>query len=428
MKHLLLIPCLLLIAAAPLLSCSDDDEKENELPQNQEQNAYEKEETVVDMIPKKNPIKLTDAQKSYVNAVNDFSFKLFKETYDKKKSQVLSPLSVSFVLGMLNDGAEGETAQQIMDAMGFKDADKTAVNEFCANLIENAPKVDPNVKLNIANAIFVNAAENVQLKSGFAQDMQNYYKAAAQSLDFSSPSAVGTINKWCADQTENTITKILDKTKPDELLYLLNAIYFKATWTDRFNPKHTKEETFTKENGTQITKPMMFRNAMILWTHLKNFSCVCLPYSSGAFQMFLMLPDRDVTVSQMLSNLDTETFKMIKADMYPYSITVKIPRFTTSADINLIDHLKNMGITKAFTTEAEFPNITDKNLFVNLFKQAAKIEVNEEGTKVAAVTVAGGYDSANEPPSDFIADRPFAYLIQESTSGTILFMGSYMGD
>ncbi len=416
---LFFIPCFLLVAAS-FIACSDKEDNDNN-------DAYKSEKTLVDMIPKKTPIKLTDVQKTYVKANNNFSFELFRQTCEKNKSSVLSPLSVTYVLGMLNDGAEGTTAWQIMKVLGFEGADKTAVNEFCANLIENAPKVDPNVRLNLANAIFLNASRGIHLLPDYQQDMKRYYHAEAQSLEFADPSAVKTINQWCDRQTNGMISKILNETDPDMLICLLNAIYFKATWTDKFNPEHTTDQTFTKEDGTTLKLPLMHRHANVMWAHYNNFTSICLPYSSGAFQMYLFLPDEYVTTKQVLDNLNADSFEQMKVEMYPKSTDVRIPRFTTTVDdLDLKKSLKKMGVIDAFTTDAQFPYITSQNVYVSLIKQVAKIIVNEEGTEAAAVTVAKEYETGES--TDFIANRPFVYLIQEATSGAIFFIGTYMGD
>lgn len=199
------------------------------------------------------------------------------------------------------------------------------------------------------------------------------------------------------------ISKILDETDPDMLICLLNTICFKATWTYKFNPEHTTDQTFTKEDGTTLKLPLMHRHANVMWAHYNNFTSICLPYSSGAFQMFLFLPDEYVTTKQVLDKLNADSFEQMKVEMYPKNTDVRIPRFTTTVnDLDLKKSLKKMGVIDAFTTDAQFPYITNQNVYVSLIKQAAKIIVNEEGTEAAAVTVAG--DTATGESTDFIAN------------------------
>lgn len=402
----------------------------------------DKEETIVDLIPEKKPIQLNEEQKSFVDACNDFTFNLFRQSNDVSKSRILSPMSVAYVLGMLNDGAEGETSVQIMDALGFHGADKNAVNEFCRKLIEEAPEVDPNVKLNIANALFVN--QGIHLLEPFKKDMKDYYHATAETLNFSSPDAAGTINLWCSKQTDGMINKILDETDPDELLYILNAIYFKATWTDRFNPDNAKTTAFEREDGSIITKEMMNQTvrAMLFAPGTQpheegeqqspdyKYGALCLPYSSGAFCMYILLPYEGTTTAEVINGLTADSFRKMKEQMRSRQVDVRIPRFTTKFDFNLIPQLRQLGITDAFTCNAEFPGITSQSIYVSMMKQSAAIEVNEEGTKAAAVTIAGAKTTSagEETTVPFWTIRPFVYVIQETTSGAIFFVGTYMGD
>lgn len=438
MKHLSFISCAFFCTIAFASCHKDEDEPQWNIGPFDEQ----KEETYVDLIPEKKPIQLTAEQKSYAEACNDFSFDLFRQSNNETKSRILSPLSVAYVLGMLNDGAEGETADQIMNALGFKEADKTAVNEFCRKLIEEAPKADPNVQLNIANALFVN--QGINLLETYKKDLDEYYHATAQSLNFGSPEAVNVINGWCSKQTEGMINKILDKTEPDILLCLLNAIYFKATWTDRFNPDNAKATAFENEDGSTVTKQMMNQKVrtMLFSPSLPstdaqeqtdqeyNFGALCLPYSSGAFCMYILLPKEGTTTAEVINSLTAESFANMKKQMRSRLVDVRIPRFTTKFDIDLIPQLKQLGIADAFSGKAQFPYITGQNIYVSKMKQSAAIEVNEEGTKAAAVTVAEmKVTSAGEDTLvPFWTIRPFVYVIQETTSGAILFVGTYMGD
>ena len=414
MKKTLFIIGFLLIGT-PIFSCKDDGT-----------DSEEGMKKTVNMIPEKKPVQLTDAQKTYVNACNDFTFNLFRQTNGIKESRILSPLSVVYVLGMLNDGADGETSREIMDVLGFKDADRTTVNEFCANLIENVPKVDPNVRLNIANALFVN--KNITLLPSYVQDMKNYYQATVQPLDFSSSSAVSTVNNWCANQTDGLISEIIQETSPSALSCILNAICFKASWTDHFDPDQTTNGTFTKADGSAVNLPMMHRLANANITETENFKILCLPYSNWAFVMFVLLPNEGVTTDQIVENLTAETFDTVKKQIEPHKVEISMPRFTSSLNIDLSDRLTKTGIRKAFTDEAEFPFITPRNMRIDKIIQAAKIEVDEQGTKTSVVTVERSVSEYENTPREFHADHPFVYVIQELTSGAVFFVGTYMGD
>ncbi len=408
-----------LFCAASLLSCNDDSA---------EKSSYTYEETIVDLIPQKTPIKLSETQKSLVNSCNDFSFNFFRSSNASAASKVLSPLSVSYILGMLNDGADGATADEITNLLGFSQTDKTIINEFYANMIENAPKVDPNVKISISNGIFVN--ENHQLHKKYLEDMQKYYNAAVQYVDFSSPSATQTINGWAGRLTDGRISEVEGMFGQAFRTCWLNITSFNATWTDQFDPKDTKVTEFQKLNGETTAVPMMRRKALCLYDENPLYSTVCLPYSSGAFSMYILLPQDSVNIGEVIRTLNTTTWNdMLRqmAERKGTMLDLSIPRFTSSFQADLTDMLKSMGMRKAFEADAEFPFMSAEKMSVSKIKQMSTIEVDEQGTKTATVSVAEALYSATEA-IPFHAARPFIYLIQENTSGAIFFVGTYMGD
>lgn len=433
MKNKILVATLVSMAYA-FFSCSDNDKEE-----------FPDGVTYVKMIPKQVPVRLTEEQKDYVKANNEFAFNLFKQTNGQKGSRIISPLGVAYMLGMLNAGADGSTATEIQEVMGIQDADKTSVNNYFSSLYTNLPKVDPNVELNIANALFVD--KSIKILPSFEKNMTTSYGAVVQQLDFASPSAIATINKWCEKQSKGEVDRIMDETDSNALACLLNAVFFKASWTDKFNSDDTRDEPFTREDGTTASLPMMNRHAKVLYSKASNYSAICLPYSSGAFNMYVLLPDEGVSVDDVVSSLNTQGWQKQKdqmtnmvEDVYVDEdgqeftteigryIYIKIPRFTTAFNADVTIPLQNLGIRKAFTEKAEFPFIAEQKLPLAAVRQLTRIVVDEEGTKTAAVAASDIVTEAFTAPLTFYANRPFLYLIQENTSGIILFAGTYMGD
>lgn len=203
----------------------------------------------VNMYQEVKPVRLTAEQTVFANDNNGFTLNFFQSLNGKMKNRsiVCSPLSITYVLSMVNDGATGTTEQELEQTLGFHKGGIQAVNDYCKNLIDNLPHVDEKVQLNIANAIFVN--DKYQLKKLFQQDMTNYYDAKAEALDFSSPSTLDRINGWCDEKTRGMIPTILERVDPRTVSYLLNAIYFKAEWASMFEKNETREETFTTPDG-----------------------------------------------------------------------------------------------------------------------------------------------------------------------------------
>ena len=181
---------------------------------------------VVYMLPEKKPIQLSAEQKQMRDNNNEFAWRLFQTMQEQKGevSTVLSPISVTYMLGMLNAGAAGTTRDEITATLGFG-SDPTAVNEFCKKMIEGAPNVDPAATVKIANCINVNSAKGLSLLKQYVNDMKNYYSAQVEDLDFTKSSTLEKINKWCSKNTDGMIPSILDELNPNAAMCLLNAIY-----------------------------------------------------------------------------------------------------------------------------------------------------------------------------------------------------------
>lgn len=397
----------------------------------------------VNMYQEVKPVRLTAEQTVFANDNNAFTLNFFQSLNGKMKNRsiVCSPLSITYVLSMVNDGATGITEQELEQTLGFHAGGIQAVNDYCKNLIDNLPHVDEKVQLNIANAIFVN--DKYQLKKQFQQDMANYYDAKAEALDFSSPSTLDRINGWCDEKTRGMIPTILERVDPRTVSYLLNAIYFKAEWASMFEKNETREEVFTTPDG-ETRVPLMHQNVYMNYLRNDQYAAVSIPYGNGQWMMTVMLPEDGKTTDDVISSLaasgwSTDFLKNPLREARRYAVDLKLPRFETAFDTDdaggLIELLKGMGIRRAFDgNSAEIPNMCENgNLYISMMKQKAKIKVNEEGSEAAAVTIAGlNFSSAvadtQEPPkATFHANRPFVYLIHEQSSGVILFVGKFMG-
>ena len=397
----------------------------------------------VNMYQEVKPVLLTAEQTVFANDNNGFTLNFFQSLNGKMKNRsiVCSPLSITYVLSMVNDGATGTTEQELERTLGFHKGGIQAVNDYCKNLIDNLPHVDEKVQLNIANAIFVN--DKYQLKKLFQQDMANYYDAKAEALDFSSPLTLDRINGWCDEKTRGMIPTILERVDPRTVSYLLNAIYFKAEWASMFEKNETREETFTTPDG-ETRVPLMHQNVYMNYLRNDQYAAVSIPYGNGQWMMTVMLPEDGKTTDDVISSLaasgwSTDFLKNPLREARRYAVDLKLPRFETAFDTDdaggLIELLKGMGIRRAFDgNSAEIPNMCENgNLYISMMKQKAKIKVNEEGSEAAAVTIAAvNFTSAvadtQEPPkATFHANHPFVYVIHEQSSGVILFVGKFMG-
>lgn len=431
---------LMLLAMGLLMACgSENDVEQTPEKPNPEVNPDDPlpderdDSTVVDMLPQTRTIELTQEQRVFAKKNNDFTFNLYRaiRAAQQEKSIIASPLSVTYVMGMLNDGAAGKTAEEITNVLGFGTGDKTAINAYCQALIQQAPLADPSVIIKIANIVAAN--KDVVLEDSYTKDLKDYYEAEVASLDFDEATSLNYLNGWCNDKTDGMIPKIIEQLDSSIKLVLMNAIFFKATWTEKFDKNDTKEEAFTKSDGSTTSLPMMHRNAMMQYQDHGLFSTVCLPFGSGdKYRMYVLLPSEGKTVDDVINALTNDYWETHRP-MGHSIVDLKLPRFKTNSDVPLNDLISQLGAPSMFDSlNAEFPDISQnyKNLYVNLMKQKAAIEVTEEGTKTSAVTVAmmAASDLGPEDTANFHANRPFVYLIQEWDTQAIFFIGTYMGD
>ncbi|MBQ7419429.1 MAG: serpin family protein [Prevotella sp.] len=412
-----------------------------------EEEPFEEAKAPINMMSESQPIELTQEQSVLVCDNNKFTLNFLKTVNEKDlsgKSFIYSPLSITYVLGMVNEAATGTTEKELEQTLGFHEGGIQAVNDYCKKLIDGLPKVDPKVTLNIANAIFLN--KEYTLMDQFQEKMKTYYDAKAETLDFQAPGTLNHINNWCNENTNGMIPTILDKVDPGMVSYLLNAIYFKADWASKFDVKNTKTETFTTESGT-TQLPLMHQNVLISYLKTDTYSAVIIPYGSGLWNMTVLLPAEGKTTDDVIreiaesSVLNNRGWCGTGGDTFQgYEVDLKLPRYETDSDTNtlgdgLIGVLKTMGIRLAFDSHfAEIPNMTGNPVYIAMMRQKAKIKVNEDGSEAAAVTAAGIYaTSANGsstytyPKARFHANRPFVYVIREASSGVILFVGKFTG-
>ena len=424
---------LLLLFPTLLIGCGSGNDNEPQLVSPQEEEAVLPGENST---PEVVPFSLTDTQRNAVMRSNDFAFNLHRMINANEewndKSYVVSPMSLAFVLSMLNDGAVGNTSQQLMQLLGIPTNDKAAYQELCKLLIEQLPKTDEQVQMRLAD--LVAADKSVTMHDAYCKGVRDSYHAEVATLNFGTVEATSYVNDWCKEQTEGMIPKIVDNLRG--VLAVLNAVYFKAVWSGKFDAKETTDENFTLEDGTQVSLPMMHREDYAYYYHGDIFTTLGLPYGSGQhWMMYVLLPNEGKTVADVAGALSAEKWETIaeKVKSMGMSVDVKLPRFRVESEFELNDVLKQMGATAMFEPHGEFPLITQQalDLYVTMVKQKAAVEVTEEGTEAAAVTIALITTAAGPDAEPFVmkfhAKKPFLFLIQESTSSAIPFMGIFRG-
>ena len=376
---------------------------------------------------------LSDAQHEMVNNNNSFAFSLYNKTMGMN-SRVVSPLSVTYLMSMLANGADGETQKQILATLGWagegiQQPSLQDINDYSRMLIEKTERLDKAVTVEIANYVAVN--KEFKLNSKFQKSVEREYKAGVESLNFTSPSTLKRINDWCNDRTHGMIPSIINELDPDAVSYLMNAIYFNGTWKDKFSKEETKQEMFRGYTRDIQYVDMMHRHGEYFYADGDGYSAVSIPYGNGAFRMTVILPSEGSFLRDVMASMDGGKFQALQRSMEKCNVDLKIPRFTTEVDLPLNDIISALGAPLIFSSQADFSQFARGDFYVSKMFQKAKIEVSEEGTKAAAVTAAIMMMSAVRPEKKrnvvFHADSPFAYIISENSTGSIYFMGQYTG-
>lgn len=388
---------------------------------------------VENLIPRKD-ITLTRTEADYVKANNSFALELFKKASSSEggKSMLLSPLSVTFALGMVNNGAVGQTKYEIDKTLGFGE-DTGSMNEFCSKMLSESAKVDPSTTIEIANASVVNSMYS-KLKDRFTEAVEDNYEANVCYKDFSKDDVKGLINNWCSEKTHGMIPELLkDQVTILEYAHFLNATYFKGIWSSQFKKSDSKKEKFYLEDGSKRETNMMHQKARFNYGYLPNIGpALCLPYGNQAFRMVIILPDEGKKLEDVKQALDLNHWETMISNMYGVEVDVKLPSFESEYNTDLVDVLREMGIEKAFSgKDADFSEMTESPVYISKVIHKAKIKVDEQGSEAAAVTdVVMGYTSPGPGSTvqfQFHADRPFIYAITEVSTGAIFFIGQYTG-
>ena len=373
------------------------------------------------------PRPLTEGERRVIAGGNDFAFTLLREVDagHRGRNVLLSPLSASMALGMTMNGARSATFDGMRSALGLDGLEQSEINASYRDLIVLLRELDPRVQMRIANSIWYR--HDLPVESDFLDVTSRFFDAPAGALDFSSPDAVATINDWAARATAGRIPAILDEIAPNEVMFLVNAIWFKGLWQTRFDPAHTRDAVFHREDAGPVTVPLMSRRGAVATVHDRSATMVDLPYGGGAYSMTLLLPNGDATVESVIREMTRERWDALLASLQPSELVLELPRVRLEWGTRLTDPLIALGMADAFDPQrADFSGISGVvggagGLYITRVDQKAFIAVDEAGTEAAAATIVGMGRVSLPPAVRF--DRPFLFAIRERLSGTILFVG-----
>ena len=431
MKTMKLISmCLAAIFMSTITSCKSNDEENND------GTVYKTRYML------KKPIQflnITEEQKEMIKNNRTFAFNLMRNVVDQEgvnNSTVISPMGVTYMLGMVNSGANATTQQKIAEVLGFNGSTTKQVNELCHGLLTQLPLIDPNIETETDNALFVN---DMKMKDEYADDMKNYYMADVKNVDFSSPDAVTAINEWANKSTHGNIPTVVSSLDPTDGAYVLNNVYFKAEWTKQFDKEMTTTEQFTCEDGTKKNVQMMHCDALVDQTYNDTYRSLCLAYGGAQWYMYILLPREGKTLDDVINSLDSDAMEEMGKHNRDLRTDISIPKFEITQNTGLKDVMSKMGLDFLFDEhESGLSNISNSspNVFLTNMFQSGNIDVNEEGTEYTAITIAIDKDAATAMPDGklpeeelrvFNANRSFVYIITDNFYGIPYIVGTYTG-
>jgi serine protease inhibitor len=362
---------------------------------------------------------------SIIAGNNKLSYDVMKKIIeDREKENVLiSPLSLSTILALTENGALGETKEEMLKLMGLDNMNDEEINKEYNNLIQYYNNSSED-SIKIANSMWLRYGADC--KEGFINTASSYYGADINELDFTKEKAVDVINDWTYKNTNGKIKKALERIDEDTFMVLINSLYFKDNWSEQFNERATKPEKFTLSDEKEIKVPMMKDEREVPYLADENFTAIKLYYDNTDTSMYILLPIKNIDIDTFIQSMDSD--KMEKhIEKFKYTdANIQIPKFQFEYEKELVDILKSLGMKAAFNgAEADFTNINSE-MYIDLIKQKCFIAVDENGTEAAAITVEADKTSdvmEEVKPIDFIVNRPFMFIIRDEKLGTTLFMG-----
>ena len=344
-------------------------------------------------------VSLSDEEQTLVMSVNDLGFNLFRKV-GASESILLSPLGMTYALGLINNGAAGKTRTQINQVLGCDDKKAANINKFCRKMLTETPKLDKLATIDISNEF--TSHKNIQPKPAFKE-------VAKDSYD----------------------TKFMASESDQLKLTLVNTINFKGIWTDKFSKAYTQDEMFKGEDGKEQTVPMMNQTHQFFYTENDLCQTLCLPYSNGAYQMIVLLPKEGKTVKEVAQSLTADSWEKMYDQMRRVRVDVKLPRFESESEVNLTGIMSALMPNAFNMKKADFSNLFDLESCIEMIKQKGRIKVDETGTEAWVATALqgriAGLDFTKPETIVFHATHPFLYFIREWSTSTIFFIGQYMG-
>lgn len=367
--------------------------------------------------------------KSIVAANTNFAIRLLKELQSEQSGRNVftSPLSVSIALAMTYNGANSSTREAMGRVLGLDGMSDDAVNAGYQQLIESLLSVDNDVNLNIGDSVWIRSTFAPAVNAEFTDTLSRYFRSSVYSRAFDA-STIDEVNSWVSGETNGKISKVLDSIDSANVMFLINAIYFKGGWVDEFDATLTQQADFTTADGSTVKVDMMRRDGGYSYFGDDVVQVARLPYGRDKIAMYVFLPAEGRSLESFVSGLTSDGLDTYISKLSNTELELQLPKLKLEyGKVDLKDVLTALGMGVAFDSEsADFGRIADvrpERLYIAFVDHKAVIEVNEKGTEAAAVTDVGISLTSIPVRTPFIVNRPYVFVIRDDRSGTILFSG-----
>lgn len=384
------------------------------------------EKTYDELYPRRS-VQLSELQKQMNNTCNQFAWDFMYQINQQQvgKNCFVSPLSMSIALAMLQNGAAGNTLDQIKSAIGFSNYSLSEVNDYYKTLTSGLYDADKGIEFNLANAIWNN--ELFPAKDQYISSLKTVFNAQFSLADFDDTKLPSVINDWCSKQTNGRIDNMVKTISEQSILLLFNAVYFKAQWSKKFDKDYTESNKFTTMLDGVVKSEFMNDQREICYFETPNYQYAEIEMGNGAYNTFFVLPAEGKSVAEVAQLLKTE-WDSVVCNKTTTDVICRIPKYEVKfATQDAIKALQALGIVDAFIGGvADFSPMFEGDVWVSNIQQKSFFAINEESVEAAAVTqISVDCTSVGEPslPKELNLNRPFIYGIRESSSGTILFNG-----
>lgn len=378
-------------------------------------------------------IAMEDDTRAVVDMTGGFSFDFFREAMKlKDENSAVSPASMAIAMAMVANGDSGESRDDVLRILGLDPAtaDIAQLNEYCRIMLTELPKLDGRTVCRFANSFWHNP--DLKVMKPFSEALGNVYSSDDIAVDPNGEKGMRCINRWVDNYTNGMIPEFLKEPLNGTDIFLVNATYFKGKWATEFNGEESREGDFRNLDGSRSEATFMHADRLMSHAKTDRVEAISLPFGSGNFEFVAMLPTREEGFGEFLRSVTYGEFKELTEQMHsgqPAHVLLSLPKFQTETDNDMNEVMRGLGLGDSFLRGFN-AMVEGQQTFINKILQAVNIKVDEKGVEAAAATAFGMETSPGPDPSETIEmnfNRPFLYVIRETSTGTILFMGKVMG-